>query len=94
MSTSILQSVLTNDRKHLLYFGYPRSEPPSYVPEWRFIGDKEVGGTHCLAMTSSDSGSALYTLTRLIMQRDPICAGSHQFLLLISSSCFFVKSAS
>lgn len=91
---SVLQNVLTNDRKHLLYFGYSRSEPPSYVPGWRLMGDKEVGGTHCLAMTSSDSGSALCTLMRLIMQCDTICACSHQFLLFISSSCFFVKSAS
>ena len=58
-----------------------------------------MGGTHCLVVISSVSGSVHrwqcpgYS-NQLVLQCDPICAGSHQFLLLISSSCFFVKSAS
>lgn len=55
--TNVLPTVLTNARRHSLCFGYLRSEPLSYVLGWRLLGDKGVGGTNFLAVTSSDSGS-------------------------------------
>lgn len=55
-TSNILPSVLANARRYL-YFCYPTTEPPSYISGWRFVGDKELGGTQCLVVTSSGSGS-------------------------------------